>query len=74
MRNWSAVLRSGTRISGSKKESGTGSSLKDKDRVDKALNDAYSDEDDDDEDKDAEENWGADEKVKKYFFFFLFIN
>ncbi|XP_074110269.1 uncharacterized protein LOC141534668 isoform X2 [Cotesia typhae] len=58
----SKIRRSGTRISGSKKESGTRYSLKDKDRVDKALNDAYSDEDDDDEDKDAEESWGADEK------------
>ncbi|XP_057339136.1 uncharacterized protein LOC130676698 isoform X3 [Microplitis mediator] len=57
------IRRSGTRISGSKKESGTGSSLKDKDRVDKALNDAYSDDDDDDEDKDVEENWDVDEKT-----------
>lgn len=50
-----------TRQSGSKKESTTSSSVKDKDReLAKAINAEFSD---DDEDKDAEENWEVDDKV-----------
>ncbi|KAK0181468.1 hypothetical protein PV327_003752 [Microctonus hyperodae] len=56
------MRRSGTtRQSGSKKESTTSSSVKDKDReLAKAINAEFSD---DDEDKDAEENWEVDDKT-----------
>ncbi|KAL2717853.1 protein SHORT ROOT IN SALT MEDIUM 1-like isoform X1 [Vespula squamosa] len=50
-----------TRLSGSKKESGSGSSMKDKDReMAKAINAEFSD--DDDEDDDNKSNWDDDEK------------
>ncbi|XP_076640366.1 uncharacterized protein LOC143352003 isoform X4 [Colletes latitarsis] len=50
-----------TRLSGSKKESGSGTSMKDKDReMTKAINAEFSD--DDEEDDDNKSNWDDDEK------------
>ncbi|XP_043257868.1 zinc finger CCCH domain-containing protein 13 isoform X3 [Colletes gigas] len=56
------MRRSGTtRLSGSKKESGSGTSMKDKDReMTKAINAEFSD--DDEEDDDNKSNWDDDEK------------
>ncbi|XP_043278712.1 DBIRD complex subunit ZNF326-like isoform X2 [Venturia canescens] len=56
------LRRSGatTRLTRSKKEPGTGSSVKDKDReMAKAINAEFSD---DDKDEDVDSNWGEDEK------------
>ncbi|CAD1473415.1 unnamed protein product, partial [Heterotrigona itama] len=56
------LRRSGTtRLSGSKKESGSGTSMKDKDReMTKAINAEFSD--DDEEDDDNKSNWDDDDK------------
>ena len=51
-----------TRLTGSKKEPGTGSSMKEKDReMAKAINAEFSD--DDDKDEDVESTWDEDDKV-----------
>lgn len=61
-KNCCAVSGGTTRLAGSKKEPGTGSSMKDKDReMAKAINAEFSD--DDEKDEDVESNWDEDEKV-----------
>lgn len=63
------VISSGTtRLPGSKKDSGSGTSVKDKDReMAKAINAEFSDDDDDDDDEDSKSAWDDEEKVIQWF-------
>lgn len=60
--NWYVISSGTTRLAGSKKDSGSGTSVKDKDReMAKAINAEFSD--DDEEEDDNKSNWDEEEKV-----------